>query len=132
MTNLVLRVIASFDPKLPSGASIDVWQFPYLIGFRPTNHLSILQSKVSAFHAEISKESEGSFILKDCSSISGTFVNGERIFEPIALLDQSTVQFGEFHASVIIRYEDDEDTDPFGTKREFDPDATDPEVEKRR
>jgi serine phosphatase RsbU (regulator of sigma subunit) len=64
----------------PSGnrarASID--PLPFQIGRQADNNLVIRDSRVSRTHARISADG-GRFVLEDCGSTHGTFVNGQRI-----------------------------------------------------
>jgi pSer/pThr/pTyr-binding forkhead associated (FHA) protein len=50
--------------------------------------------KVSKMHASIQREKDGSFTLKDLSSTSGTFVNGERIKGPTTIKAGDVIRMG--------------------------------------
>jgi pSer/pThr/pTyr-binding forkhead associated (FHA) protein len=67
---------------------------------------------VSRRHAEIERE-HGQYVLRDCGSRNGTFVNGQRISEPHILRDGDEIQIGlEFKALYI----DPEATGALGTE----------------
>jgi serine phosphatase RsbU (regulator of sigma subunit) len=65
---------------------------PFLIGRNPENQLILRDSRVSRTHASISLEG-GEYVLKDCDSRHGTFVNGARI-ERHVLRDGDRIEFG--------------------------------------
>lgn len=50
----------------------------FTIGQHAKNSLSLADSGISPFHAEIRQE-QGHYFLSDCGSEAGTFVNGERV-----------------------------------------------------
>ena len=65
----------------------------------------------SRHHAEIERK-RGQYVLRDCDSRNGTFVNGERLSEPRVLRDGDEIQIGlEFRALYI----DPEATGALGT-----------------
>ena len=51
---------------------------PFLIGRSPENQLILRDSRISRTHATITRE-DGEYVLIDCDSRHGTFVNGERV-----------------------------------------------------
>jgi EAL domain-containing protein (putative c-di-GMP-specific phosphodiesterase class I) len=71
---------------------------PFVIGRRPDLALSLPCKAVSSRHAEII-ECVGSLVLRDLGSTNGTYVNGQRITEPVTLHDEDLVQF----ASMLFR-----------------------------
>ena len=65
---------------------------PFLIGRAPESNLIIRDSRASRTHARILVEN-GDYVLVDCGSRHGTFVNGTRI-ERHALRNNDRVEFG--------------------------------------
>jgi serine phosphatase RsbU (regulator of sigma subunit) len=65
---------------------------PFQIGRQPENHLIIRDSRVSRSHARILVES-GKYVLEDCGSRHGTFVNGKRIRREV-LANSDKIDFG--------------------------------------
>jgi serine phosphatase RsbU (regulator of sigma subunit) len=65
---------------------------PFLIGRQPENHLIIRDSRVSRSHARIVVEN-GSYVLEDCGSRHGTFVNGKRVRREV-LSNSDKIDFG--------------------------------------
>jgi phosphoserine phosphatase RsbU/P len=65
---------------------------PFLIGRQPENHLIIRDSRVSRSHARIVVEN-GKYVLEDCGSRHGTYVNGERVRREI-LENSDKIDFG--------------------------------------
>ena len=64
--------------------SVVIGEPKFLIGRRDNNHLRLSGSEVSRLHAEIEMV-EGQYVLRDCKSSYGTFVNDVRINEtPLA------------------------------------------------
>jgi VWFA-related protein len=85
------------------------WQFridkpSMTIGRAPGNDLVVEHPTVSRQHATIKIEG-GEFRLYDLGSSNGTFVNEQRVREPVALRDGAAVRFGEarFVFSVLVR-----------------------------
>ncbi len=78
----------------PSGhrarATLD--PLPFQIGRQADNHLVIRDSRVSRVHARISADG-GRFVVEDCGSTHGTFVNGNRI-ERHTLETGDRIEFG--------------------------------------
>ena len=65
---------------------------PFLIGRQPENHLIVRDSRVSRAHARILAEN-GKYVLEDCGSRHGTFVNGKRIKRE-SLGNSDKIEFG--------------------------------------
>src|SRR3954469_13064449 len=65
---------------------------PFQIGRQPESHLILRDSRVSRAHARILVEG-GDYVLEDCSSRHGTFVNGKRIAR-CALRNSDRIEFG--------------------------------------
>lgn len=64
------------------------------IGRAQTNTIIIADATVSRQHARIRLE-EDKFLLFDLGSANGTFVNDQRVEEPVALAENDVVRFGE-------------------------------------
>jgi len=65
---------------------------PFLIGRNPENHLILRDSRVSRTHASIVLE-DGAYVLEDCDSRHGLFVNGDRVSRH-ALRNSDKIEFG--------------------------------------
>lgn len=75
------------------------WQFEIdkpsaTIGRAPGNSFVVQHPTVSRQHAAIRIEGND-FRLYDLGSANGTFVNGQRVREPVTLQGDMTVRFGE-------------------------------------
>lgn len=64
------------------------------VGRDPTNHITISDVQISAFHARIERGPDGSFLLHDRSSTNGTFLNGEQLTEMRQLAENDAVRLG--------------------------------------
>ncbi|MDR3701839.1 MAG: SpoIIE family protein phosphatase [Candidatus Sulfopaludibacter sp.] len=78
----------------PNGhrARVAVDPVPFLIGRAPESNLIIRDSRASRTHARILVE-DGEYVVVDCGSRHGTFVNGKRI-ERHTLQNDDRVEFG--------------------------------------
>ena len=65
---------------------------PFLIGRQAQAGLSLACRSVSSVHAEIA-DTGTSLVLRDLDSTNGTYVNGERIADPVELRQDDLVQF---------------------------------------
>ncbi|HZW29263.1 MAG TPA: SpoIIE family protein phosphatase [Isosphaeraceae bacterium] len=65
-----------------------------VIGRNPECDLVLQPKSVSRKHAAIQRRN-GGFLLKDIGSTRGTFVNGQRVTQPVVLQDGHTIQIGE-------------------------------------
>jgi phosphoserine phosphatase RsbU/P len=65
---------------------------PFRIGRQPDNDLIIRDSRVSRTHSRILVE-DGQYVIEDCNSLHGTFVNGARI-ERQVLRSSDKIDFG--------------------------------------
>ncbi|MGA2270389.1 MAG: SpoIIE family protein phosphatase [Bryobacteraceae bacterium] len=65
---------------------------PFRIGRQPESHLIIRDSRVSRAHARIVLEN-GEYVIEDCGSLHGTWVNGKRITRQ-ALRNSDKIEFG--------------------------------------
>jgi pSer/pThr/pTyr-binding forkhead associated (FHA) protein len=64
------------------------------IGRGTTNTVILQSATVSRQHAKI-KEENGEFKVYDLASANGTFINGNKVLDPVALKDGDVVRFGE-------------------------------------
>jgi pSer/pThr/pTyr-binding forkhead associated (FHA) protein len=64
------------------------------VGRAPGNHLVVDHPTVSRQHATIKLEGED-YRLYDLGSANGTFVQGQRVRDPVTLQDGVIVRFGE-------------------------------------
>jgi EAL domain-containing protein (putative c-di-GMP-specific phosphodiesterase class I) len=69
-----------------------IYTFPFQIGRRQDLPLSLACKTVSALHAEII-EVGPALVIRDLGSTNGTYVNGCRLKEPVALAEDDLVQF---------------------------------------
>jgi serine phosphatase RsbU (regulator of sigma subunit)/pSer/pThr/pTyr-binding forkhead associated (FHA) protein len=65
---------------------------PFSIGRQPESNLIIRDSRVSRTHARIVEEN-GEYVIEDCGSLHGSYVNGERITRQ-ALRNSDKIEFG--------------------------------------
>src|SRR5215831_20993593 len=71
---------------------VPVEPLPFQIGRQPESHLILRDSRVSRVHARILVE-KGQYIVEDCGSRHGTFVNGKRITRH-TLANSDRIDFG--------------------------------------
>ena len=71
---------------------VPIEPIPYQIGRQPENHLILRDSRVSRTHARIFVE-HGQFVLEDCGSRHGTFLNGRRVKRSV-LANSDKIEFG--------------------------------------
>jgi len=85
---------ASLDVVDPSGhrTRVPIDPLPFQIGRNPENQLILRDSRVSRTHAIIAFE-DGEYILKDCASTHGLYVNGRRVSR-YALRNSDKIEFG--------------------------------------
>ena len=78
----------------PNGhrSRVPIDPLPFRVGRQPDNHLVLRDSRISRNHARIIVE-DGAYVLEDCGSRHGTFVNGQRISRQ-ALLNSDRIEFG--------------------------------------
>ncbi len=63
------------------------------IGRHPDNTIQILDRIISKNHAQVHKEKDGQFLLRDLNSLNGTFVHGDRVNERV-LKDGDEIAMG--------------------------------------
>jgi EAL domain-containing protein (putative c-di-GMP-specific phosphodiesterase class I) len=71
---------------------LPIYTFPFLIGRRQDLPLSLSCKTVSTVHAEITEVGR-KLVIRDLGSTNGTYVNGCRVREPVALAEDDLVQF---------------------------------------
>jgi serine phosphatase RsbU (regulator of sigma subunit) len=78
----------------PSGhrTRVPIDPLPFQIGRNPENQLILRDSRISRTHASIAIE-DGAYILKDCASTHGLYVNGERVSRH-KLRNSDKIEFG--------------------------------------
>jgi len=83
------------------GREIALTQALLTVGRSESSDMRVSDRLVSRRHAEIER-AHGQYVLRDCGSRNGTFVNGQRISEPHILRDGDEIQIGlEFKALYI-------------------------------
>ena len=85
---------------------LPVYTFPFLIGRRQDLPLSLACKTVSTLHAEII-EVGNALVIRDLSSTNGTYVNGRRLTEPVALAEDDLVQFANLPFRIRMQSTDD-------------------------
>lgn len=73
--------------------SVPLVAFPFRIGRSEEMGLTLHCRTVSGTHAEI-QERGGALLLSDLNSTNGTFINGQRLIDPVPLADGDLLQFG--------------------------------------
>jgi EAL domain-containing protein (putative c-di-GMP-specific phosphodiesterase class I) len=71
---------------------LPIYTMPFVIGRRQDLALSLASKTISSLHAEITERGDA-LLLRDLGSTNGTYVNGQRISEPVALEHDDLVQF---------------------------------------
>lgn len=88
-----------------------------VVGRHPKNRIKVLEPGVSKVHCLISQEGDGAFTIRDLGSRNGTYVNGDRVEEAVALSDGDEILLGttrclfreEMAASAVVRMVSDPD-----------------------
>lgn len=80
-------------PKNLRGLHVDLLG-PIVIGRSPSCDVVIEEEYVSGNHARLSLQGP-SLVLEDLGSTNGTMVNGNTIYEPVALRDGDDIQIGD-------------------------------------
>ncbi|WP_246105958.1 EAL domain-containing protein [Rosistilla ulvae] len=83
-------------PTRPGDVSryIPVEEEPFVVGRKANVNLTLGYNTVSSAHASLWTE-EGQLWLQDLGSTNGTFVNGQRISQPVRLGEEDLVHFAE-------------------------------------
>src|ERR1039458_5990910 len=85
---------ASFVVIDPNGhrTRVAIDPLPFSVGRQPESNLIIRDSRVSRTHARMIAEND-EYVIEDCGSLHGTFVNGKRIIRQ-ALRNSDKIEFG--------------------------------------
>jgi EAL domain-containing protein (putative c-di-GMP-specific phosphodiesterase class I) len=89
--NAVWFLVGPFD-SAETVRHLPLYAFPFTIGRRQDLHLVLACKTVSTMHAEIT-EVGSSLVIRDLGSTNGTYVNGRRLTEPVAVNEDDLVQF---------------------------------------
>jgi EAL domain-containing protein (putative c-di-GMP-specific phosphodiesterase class I) len=89
--NAVWFLVGPFD-SAEAVRHMPIYTFPFLIGRRQDLPLSLPCKTISTVHAEIT-EVGSALVLRDLGSTNGSYVNGRRVKEPVALAEDDLVQF---------------------------------------
>jgi pSer/pThr/pTyr-binding forkhead associated (FHA) protein len=89
-----MKVLGILVDKKQSSRRFDIDKPSVTVGRAPGNDLIVDHPTVSRQHATIKVEGPD-FRLFDLGSANGTFVNDERLRDPVVLEDGATVRFGE-------------------------------------
>ena len=86
-----------------TGKRLDVSLGPKTtIGRKIHNHLQIREPYVSAKHAVITRSAPGCFVVEDCGSLNGTFVNNHAVVRPVPIKAGDVLRFGKASCSVVL------------------------------
>jgi pSer/pThr/pTyr-binding forkhead associated (FHA) protein len=94
--HLTIRLVADHSDQ----EHIAVDSARFTIGFGKDNDLSIDEAGVSQRHSVI-EAFEGGFLISDCGSKDGTFVNGHRVKDSVVLRDGDVIGFGATAKAVV-------------------------------
>jgi pSer/pThr/pTyr-binding forkhead associated (FHA) protein len=95
----------------PAGKEHHLSQANIAIGRAVENDIVITSKRASREHARIYREGR-KWVLEDCSSANGTFLNGERVFSAVDLRDGDRITIGDIQ----LKFHDPDTTvrdDPF-------------------
>ena len=76
------------------GTSVEVTGDRFVVGRDPACNLVLDDDKVSRQHAAIETLPNGSTVIRDLGSSNGTFVNGQRLTDPVELGSEDVVRIG--------------------------------------
>ncbi|MGA8278234.1 MAG: adenylate/guanylate cyclase domain-containing protein [Rhodanobacteraceae bacterium] len=76
------------------------------IGRHPDNTIQIRDRIISKEHAQIRRSGDGVFVLRDLSSLNGTFIRGERIVDRV-LTDGDEICMGSTRLQFVVQPEDE-------------------------
>lgn len=71
------------------------------IGRHPDSDVFLDDVTVSRRHAEVTRNTEGLYLLKDVGSLNGTYLDGDRVDE-VALREGAQIQVGKFRLVFVI------------------------------
>jgi serine phosphatase RsbU (regulator of sigma subunit) len=87
--------------------SVHVDKPVFIIGRRTSADLQVVSRDVSREHARITREAE-QYLIADCGSRFGTFINGEAVVAPRVLLHGDRIRLGQTDAVDLVFLSDDE------------------------
>ncbi|MGK7297172.1 MAG: EAL domain-containing protein [Candidatus Wenzhouxiangella sp. M2_3B_020] len=76
--------------------------YPCVIGRQPDCCVRVNTARISRHHAEIDQDGSGRLRIRDLGSTNGTFVNGDRIGEPTALMHGDVVHVGDQEFRLVV------------------------------
>lgn len=79
---------------------VEVTAERFVVGREADCDLVLVEEKVSRHHAALERLPDGSYQLRDLGSTNGTFVDGRRVSEPVALRGGEEIRFGDTAARV--------------------------------
>ena len=93
-------VLEGFSGQADSLQRIELKNFPLVVGRDPSLNLPIVRSEISRQHAQFDDLGE-QLVLKDLGSTNGTFVNHERLSQPMTLRHGDVIHFASFEFRVL-------------------------------
>jgi serine phosphatase RsbU (regulator of sigma subunit) len=87
--------------------SVHVDKTVFIIGRRTSADLQVVSRDVSREHARITREAD-QYLIADCGSRFGTFINGEAVVAPRVLLHGDRIRLGQTDAVDLVFLSDDE------------------------
>jgi len=91
LTNTGWSLEGPYDDS-ESVRNLPIHASPFQVGRRRDLALTLARPTVSTLHAELAQEN-GQLVVRDLGSTNGTFVNGNRIVDSIAVKENDLVQF---------------------------------------
>ncbi len=76
---------------------------PCSIGRAKTNTVAISSEKVSRLHALVHVQDRGAHWLVDLGSCNGTYLNGQRVVQPVRLEDEDVILVGDHRVRFFVR-----------------------------
>jgi putative peptide zinc metalloprotease protein len=90
------------DLLLPGGERVPLDR-PLTVGRSPASQLRLEDASVSRSHAAIELDAERGALIRDAGSSYGTYVNGKRVSQPVALGPGMRIQLGDYKLEVAER-----------------------------
>jgi hypothetical protein len=72
------------------------------IGRSADNTVTLPDDSISRNHAQLTRTSDGAFRLVDLGSLNGTFVNGKKVTEKVAVSSGDQIKFGEVETRLVL------------------------------
>lgn len=72
------------------------------IGRSVDNTVTITDDSISRNHAQLTQTQNGDFRIVDLGSLNGTFVNGKKVTEKVALTSGDQIKFGEVETRLVL------------------------------